>query len=165
MNPVVFARTSWGGLVFRTVVLGGVLGVVLGLGLLGACSASKEQARPASGGTSPSKSAAAPESLPPAALGAKPSASETKPAAKADPEGLKELSPDDRALAEKQAICPVSKEPLGSMGTPVKVAVGSQTVFLCCSGCEEDFRKDPQKYLAQMGAGKAPGHDGHDHAH
>lgn len=66
-------------------------------------------------------------------------------------------------MAEKQANCPVSKEPLGAMGKPVKVVVGNRTVFLCCAGCEEEFRKDPDKYLAQLGEGKASGREGHDH--
>jgi Cu(I)/Ag(I) efflux system membrane fusion protein len=65
-------------------------------------------------------------------------------------EGLKELSPEDRAAAEKQRICPVSGEPLGAMGKPYKIVVDGRTVFLCCPGCEEQFRKDPEKYFAKM---------------
>ncbi len=63
---------------------------------------------------------------------------------------LAELSPEDRALAEKQKICPVSGEPLGSMGKPYKVTVEGQNVLLCCQGCEEEIKKDPQKYLAKI---------------
>ncbi len=63
---------------------------------------------------------------------------------------LAELSPEDRALAEKQKICPVSGEPLGSMGKPYKVTVEGQDVLLCCQGCEEEIKKDPQKYLAKI---------------
>lgn len=66
------------------------------------------------------------------------------------PEGLKELSPEDLAAAQKQKVCPVSGEALGSMGKPVKVTVKDQTVFLCCSGCEEAIAKDPDKYLAKL---------------
>ena len=65
-------------------------------------------------------------------------------------EGLKELSAEDRAAAEKQRVCPVSGELLGSMGKPYKITVEGRTVFLCCSGCEEEFRKDPEKYFAKM---------------
>ena len=39
---------------------------------------------------------------------------------------------------------------LGSMGDPVKVVVKGQTVFLCCSGCEDAIKKDPDKYLAKL---------------
>ena len=66
------------------------------------------------------------------------------------PEGLKELSPEDFAAAQKQKVCPVSDQPLGSMGKPYKVTVKGQTVFLCCSGCEDDLKKDPDKYLAKL---------------
>ncbi len=41
----------------------------------------------------------------------------------------------DQLRAAVQAICPVSGEALGSMGDPIKVQVGEETVFLCCKGC------------------------------
>ena len=66
------------------------------------------------------------------------------------PEGLKDLSPEDLAAVQKQKVCPVSGEALGAMGKPVKVTVKGQTVFLCCSGCEDDLKKDPDKYLAKL---------------
>jgi YHS domain-containing protein len=65
-------------------------------------------------------------------------------------EGLKELSEEDRAAAEKQRTCPVSGDLLGAMGKPYKITVEGRTVFLCCPGCEEQFRKDPDKYFAKM---------------
>jgi Cu(I)/Ag(I) efflux system membrane fusion protein len=65
-------------------------------------------------------------------------------------EALSSLDPADRALAEKQRICPVAQMPLGSMGTPLKVEMGGRMVFLCCSGCESMLRKDPEKYLAKL---------------
>jgi hypothetical protein len=67
-----------------------------------------------------------------------------------DRPGLAELSTADRALAEKQKLCPVTGEALGSMGKPVKITVKGQTVFLCCAGCEGKIRKDPDTYLAKM---------------
>src|SRR6476469_7672944 len=33
---------------------------------------------------------------------------------------LAKLSAEDRAIAEKQKVCPVSGEPLGTMGAPIK---------------------------------------------
>jgi YHS domain-containing protein len=66
------------------------------------------------------------------------------------PEGLKELSPEDLAIAQKQKVCPVTGEALGSMGKPYKVTIKGQTVFLCCDGCEEAIKKDPDKYLAKL---------------
>jgi len=64
---------------------------------------------------------------------------------------LAKLSPEDRAAAEKQKVCPVSGERLGLMGPPVKVTVKGKTVFLCCKNCEKAIKKDPDKYLAKLG--------------
>jgi len=63
---------------------------------------------------------------------------------------MSSLSDGDRELALKQKICPVSDEPLGSMGPPFKVQVQDQSVFLCCAGCEADFRSDPDKFIATL---------------
>jgi hypothetical protein len=64
---------------------------------------------------------------------------------------LASLSASDRALAEKQKICPVSGEPLGEMGPPKKVSVAGHDVFICCGSCEEPLNKEPDKYLAKVG--------------
>lgn len=66
------------------------------------------------------------------------------------PEGLAELSEEDRAVAVKQKICPVSGELLGSMGAPIKVTVKEREVFLCCAGCKGAITEDPDKYLAKL---------------
>ncbi len=63
---------------------------------------------------------------------------------------LKNLSSKDRALAQKQRICPVAEMPLGSMGTPIKIDVKGRKVFICCEGCREDLLKNPVKYLAVL---------------
>ncbi len=49
-----------------------------------------------------------------------------------------EKTPDaaDMLQIHVQKICPVSGESLGSMGTPIKVKMGEQNVFLCCEGCK-----------------------------
>lgn len=65
-------------------------------------------------------------------------------------ETLAKLPPDERAAAEKQRICPVSGERLGTMGVPPKVEVQGRTAWLCCKGCEEDLKSDPGKYLAKL---------------
>jgi hypothetical protein len=41
----------------------------------------------------------------------------------------------DQLRAAVQEICPVSGGKLGSMGEPIKVQVGQESVFLCCKGC------------------------------
>jgi len=60
------------------------------------------------------------------------------------------LSAADRELAAKQKVCPVTDEPLDSMGGPVRVEVNGRVVFICCKGCEAELRKDPQKYLRKL---------------
>jgi YHS domain-containing protein len=60
------------------------------------------------------------------------------------------LSEADRKLVEKQKICPVSGQRLGSMGAPFKLTYKDRVVFLCCEGCKEDFEKEPEKYLAKL---------------
>jgi hypothetical protein len=63
---------------------------------------------------------------------------------------LAELSAEDRAIATKQKICPVSGEPLGSMGAPVKVDVKGHAVFICCDGCREQLLAKPDEFLAKI---------------
>ena len=63
---------------------------------------------------------------------------------------LANLSPADRELAERQQICPVTRQPLGSMGTPVKITVEGRDVLLCCAGCEGELRANPGKYLDDL---------------
>jgi hypothetical protein len=84
---------------------------------------------------------------------------EAKPTAGRDPNpqedtkiraSLDKLSPEDRALAESQRRCPVTDEPLGSMGVPIKVMVNDQPVFVCCSSCIKSATKDPDKTLQKV---------------
>ena len=65
-------------------------------------------------------------------------------------DALAKLSPEDRALAEKQKACPVTGQPLGAMGKPYKVTVQGRDVFLCCPGCEAKIKENPEKYLAKL---------------
>ena len=64
-------------------------------------------------------------------------------------EGILLLEEDsDRVAARQQGICPVSGEPLGSMGKPIKLTVEGREVFICCAGCEDTLREDPDKYFS-----------------
>ncbi len=63
---------------------------------------------------------------------------------------IAELPEADQEAARAQKICPVSGEPLGSMGTPCKVTVKDREVFLCCKGCEGAIEEDPDTYLAKL---------------
>ncbi|TWU15139.1 hypothetical protein [Allorhodopirellula heiligendammensis] len=51
---------------------------------------------------------------------------------------------------ERQQVCPVMDEPLGGMGTPVKVLIGDKPIFLCCRGCIKKLEAEPAKYLAMI---------------
>jgi hypothetical protein len=64
---------------------------------------------------------------------------------------LGRLAPEDRTLAEAQRFCAVeTQNRLGAMGTPVKVMVKDQPVFLCCKGCKETALEEPEKTLAKV---------------
>ncbi len=64
--------------------------------------------------------------------------------------GLTELTPDDRKLAEAQVMCPITDEPLGSMGRPIKVMAAGQPVFVCCKGCDKAVLKNPETTLQKL---------------
>lgn len=56
---------------------------------------------------------------------------------------LAKLAPADRKLAEQQRYCPIQPDiPLGSMGTPLKLKLDGQTVFLCCPACKPDAESE-----------------------
>jgi hypothetical protein len=56
----------------------------------------------------------------------------------------------DRLLAERQKLCPVTGEPLDSMGGPVKVVVDGRAVFVCCKSCEKPLRAKAAQYLSKL---------------
>jgi YHS domain-containing protein len=94
---------------------------------------------------------------------------------------------DEAVLAEQMPsypvkTCPVSQEPLGSMGKPVDLIVANRLVRFCCKGCVGAFFKDPAGQLAKVNqvwtktqqpkghegrSGNDHDHDdhGHDHDH
>lgn len=63
---------------------------------------------------------------------------------------LEKLAPEDRAVAEKQQRCPVTNEPLGSMGVPIKVMVKDQPVFVCCASCKAKVEAKPDEMLKKV---------------
>jgi uncharacterized protein (TIGR03000 family) len=65
-------------------------------------------------------------------------------------DNLAKLDPDDRKLAEEQKVCPITKDPLGSLGVPVKTTLKGQPVLLCCKDCIERAKADPDKTLATV---------------
>lgn len=47
------------------------------------------------------------------------------------------LSSHDQLKIAAQKICPVMGKPLGSMGTPIKIMIGEEELFLCCKACAD----------------------------
>lgn len=63
----------------------------------------------------------------------------------------------DRELAIRQGTCPVTDEPLGSMGKPPKKMVDGQPVFVCCEGCAGSLAKAVRRRQAKSAPpSKAP---------
>ena len=56
------------------------------------------------------------------------------------------------AAIAAQQTCPVTGQPLGSMGKPIAVSVGDQRIYVCCAGCVDAVKSSPQKYLAKTTA-------------
>lgn len=50
--------------------------------------------------------------------------------------------------SNRQRPCPVSGEPLESMGGAIPVTVNGETIHVCCRGCVDAVNEDPDKYLA-----------------
>jgi hypothetical protein len=63
---------------------------------------------------------------------------------------IKKLPAGEQDAALKQAVCPVSGENLGSMGTPLKVTAEGKTFYLCCKGCKKDVDADAKKVLEKL---------------
>jgi len=74
-------------------------------------------------------------------------------------EQLASFSEQDRESVREQQFCPVSGERLGSMGAPEKVDVNGQTVWICCDGCKDKLRAEPEKYLEKLAASGAAAPD------
>ncbi len=60
---------------------------------------------------------------------------------------LAALEKSDKEGIARQKVCPVTGEPLGSMGDPIKVLIDGRPLYLCCRGCLSKVRKDPAAYL------------------
>ncbi len=65
-----------------------------------------------------------------------------------DPAPAKATKADEAAIA-RQKMCPVTDEPLDSMGVPWKVYAKGRPIFLCCKGCIKKIQANPDFYLAK----------------
>jgi len=130
-----------GHLVFSTIMTLAIAALTIGCG--------EEAKKPKKAGDKKGHASATPD-------GAKGGATEGDTATAASDEekeiqaAIAKLPEADRKLAEAQGVCPVSNEPLGSMGMPLKVTVKDRDVFLCCDGCKGKIEKDPDTYLTKL---------------
>ena len=69
---------------------------------------------------------------------------------RAAPAALPPSDDDDAPRIAQQKLCPVTGEPLGSMGKPVRVTVAGRAVFVCCKACEKPLLRAPDEYLAKL---------------
>jgi uncharacterized protein (TIGR03000 family) len=64
---------------------------------------------------------------------------------------LARLSDEDRRLASEQQFCGLQDgNRLGSMGTPAKITVKGQPVFLCCGACAKKAEANPDQTLERV---------------
>lgn len=63
---------------------------------------------------------------------------------------LDKLPAEERDLAAKQKICPITEARLGSMGKPYRMDVNGRPLFLCCKGCEGKVKADPAAALKKL---------------
>jgi hypothetical protein len=90
-------------------------------------------------------------------------ASDAPKSGKKDAGVLSKLTEKDAAWAAKARadyplkVCVTSDEKLGSMGDNAEfiyrvAGQPDRLIVFCCGGCEDDFMKDPAKYLAKIDA-------------
>ena len=63
---------------------------------------------------------------------------------------IAKLPAEDQPLARRQQTCPITGQPLGSMGVPVKLSLKGQSVFICCPGCEDRLKQNPEQYMESL---------------
>ncbi|MBS1984953.1 MAG: efflux RND transporter periplasmic adaptor subunit, partial [Bdellovibrionales bacterium] len=86
----------------------------------------------------------------PSAPSAQPSESVADPKIEA---ALATLDAADRRVAERQKFCPILPQSrLGSMGTPLRLTLEGQTVFVCCAGCTKAAKDKPKETLKKVAA-------------
>lgn len=56
------------------------------------------------------------------------------------------VNDSDQPGIARQGRCPVTGEPLGDHGTPVKLLIGSQTLYLCCRACIDEVISAPERF-------------------
>ncbi|MGI6414905.1 MAG: hypothetical protein ACOX1P_04490 [Thermoguttaceae bacterium] len=67
---------------------------------------------------------------------------------------LLDVPESDRPAALAQRVCPVCRELLGANGTPIKVNIAKQDIFVCSAKCQQALRKDPKAYIKVLESAK-----------
>lgn len=67
--------------------------------------------------------------------------------------GIALLPSADQVAALAQRTCPVTGDLLGTDGKPLKVQVRGRTVFVCCEGCVDELKVNPEEFLPARGSG------------
>jgi hypothetical protein len=73
-----------------------------------------------------------------------------------DLKNVEQLPEEERQLAIAQRICPITNQPLGSMGVPIKITLRGQPVILCCKGCIGKAKRNPEETLHRVAELKHP---------
>ena len=60
------------------------------------------------------------------------------------------LTRADRPHIAAQKTCPVMNTKLGDHGKPIKLLVGNRPLYVCCKGCINKVKKNPDRYLAKL---------------
>ena len=79
-----------------------------------------------------------------------------------DLENIAQLPPPDRQLALQQRWCPITDNPLGSMGVPYRITLRGQPVLLCCKGCVGKAKQSPDETLKRIALFKSSVSTGRD---
>ena len=60
---------------------------------------------------------------------------------------MTEETAKETAAAVEQTTCPVMG---GAINKALFVEYEGKKVYFCCTGCEEQFKKEPEKYIAKL---------------
>jgi YHS domain-containing protein len=66
---------------------------------------------------------------------------------KSEPEQLAEAVEEAAAEAIEQTKCPVME---GTINKELFTEYKGKKVYFCCPGCEEQFLKEPEKYISKL---------------
>jgi hypothetical protein len=83
---------------------------------------------------------------------AEPKAEFTVPFALSEPVEIRvaKATAADAIGVAAQGICPISGDDLTAMGGPIRVSRGEESLFLCCQGCLDPIKAEPDRYFASV---------------